>query len=178
LASQTARIGVVTAELYPQFNIAGDFTMLTTSTSDMGDWDNRDWAFGGIFRWNLFDGGRVRGQIEVEDARTEQLLQRYEQTVLDALEEVETSMSDYVREQQRRESLGKSVFAAEESVRLVLILYRTGLTDFQNVLDMQRSLFEQQDQFADSEGTLTSNLISIYTALGGGWDPADLPELE
>ena len=95
-----------------------------------------------------------------------------------ALEEVETSMSDYVREQQRRASLGKSVFAAQESVRLVLILYRTGLTDCQNVLDMQRSLFEQEDEYADSEGNVTANLIRIYTALGGGWDPADLPDLE
>ena len=68
--------------------------------------------------------------------------------------------------------------AAERSVELVLILYRTGLTDFQNVLDMQRSLFEQQDELAESEGQVTQNLIRIYAALGGGWDPADLPELE
>jgi len=84
-------------------------------------------------------------------------------------------MSDYAREQERRALLAKSVFAGQESVRLVLILYRTGLTDFQNVLDMQRSLFEQQDEFADSEGQVTGNLIRIYTALGGGWDPDELP---
>jgi len=178
LAAQTAQIGVATADLYPQFNIGGNFSIVSANFDDSGDWDNRNWAFGGIFSWNLFDGGRVRGRIDVEDARTEQALQRYEQTVLDALEEVETSMSDYFREQQRRDSLTKSSFAASESVRLVLILYRTGLTDFQNVLDMQRSLFEEQDQLADSEGTVTSNLIRIYTALGGGWDPADLPDLE
>jgi NodT family efflux transporter outer membrane factor (OMF) lipoprotein len=178
LASQTARIGVVTADLYPRFDIGGNFSIISTSTDDLGEWDNRNWTFGGIFTWNLFDGGRIRGQIDVEDARTEQALRRYEQTVLDALEEVETSMSDYAREQQRRASLTKSSFAAQESVRLVLILYRTGLTDFQNVLDMQRSQFEEQDQLADSAGTVTSNLIRIYTALGGGWDPADLPDLE
>jgi NodT family efflux transporter outer membrane factor (OMF) lipoprotein len=178
LAAQTARIGVATAELYPRFNINGNFSILTSNFDDGADWDNRNWAFGGFFTWNLFDGGRIRGLIEVEDARTEQALERYEQTVLEALEDVETSISDYAREQQRRDSLSKSVFAAEESVRLVLILYRTGLTDFQNVLDMQRSLFEQQDQYADSDGIVTVNLIRIYTALGGGWDPADLPEME
>lgn len=175
LAAQTARVGVATADLYPQFNILGRFSIVTTNFDDLGDWDNRGWSVGGIFSWNLFDGGRVRGQIDVEDARTEQALRRYEQTVLDALEEVETSMSDYAREQERRASLAKSVFAGQESVRLVLILYRTGLTDFQNVLDMQRSLFEQQDEFADSEGQVTGNLIRIYTALGGGWDPDELP---
>ena len=120
----------------------------------------------------------MRGVIEVEDARTEQALKRYEQTVLDALEEVETSISDYTREQQRRESLSQSVFAAEESVRLVLILYRAGLTDFQNVLDMQRSLFEQQDLYADSDGLVSVSLIRIYAALGGGWDPAELPDID
>jgi outer membrane protein TolC len=168
----------VTADLYPRFDIGGNFSIISTSTDDLGEWDNRNWTFGGIFTWNLFDGGRIRGQIDVEDARTEQALRRYEQTVLNALQEVETSMSDYVREQQRRASLTRSSFAAQESVRLVLILYRTGLTDFQNVLDMQRSLFEEQDQLADSAGTVTSNLIRIYTALGGGWDPSQLPEID
>ncbi len=152
--------------------------MISADFDDSGDWDNRNWSFGGIFSWNLFDGGRVRGRIDVEDARTEQLLQNYEQTVLDALNEVETSMSNFAREQQRVASLTKSALAAQESVRLVLILYRTGLTDFQNVLDMQRSLFEEQDQLAASEGAVTTNLIEIYTALGGGWDPADLPQLD
>ena len=178
LAAQTARIGVATAELYPRFFVNGNFSILTSSFTDGTDWDNRNWAFGGFFTWNLFDGGRVRGVIEVEDARTEQALKRYEQTVLDALEEVETSISDYTREQQRRESLSQSVFAAEESVRLVLILYRAGLTDFQNVLDMQRSLFEQQDLYADSDGLVSVNLIRIYAALGGGWDPAELPDID
>lgn len=178
LASQTAQIGVATAQLYPQFSLGGNFSMISANFDDAGDWDNRDWSFGGIFTWNLFDGGRVRGRIDVEDARTEQALQNYEQTVLDALSEVETSMSNYAREQQRVASLTKSSFAAQESVRLVLILYRTGLTDFQNVLDMQRSLFEEQDQLAESEGGVTSDLIEIYTALGGGWDPDDLPELD
>ncbi len=69
--------------------------MISADFDDSGDWDNRNWSFGGIFSWNLFDGGRVRGRIDVEDARTEQLLQNYEQTVLDALNEVETSMSNF-----------------------------------------------------------------------------------
>ncbi len=175
LAAQTARIGVATADLYPRFTIQGDFTILATDTDDLTDWQDRRWSIGGFFDWNLFDGGRVRGVIDIEDARTEQLLYRYEQTVLSALEEVETAMSDFTQEQQRRRALDQSATAAQRSVELVLILYRTGLTDFQNVLDMQRSLFEQQDQFADSDGKVTRDLIRIYAALGGGWDPEDNP---
>ena len=177
LAAQTARIGLATAELYPRFDIIGDFTILSTDASDLTEWGNRRFSIGPFFSWNLFDGGRVRGQIEVEDARTEQALHRYEQAVLSALEEVENAMSDFVRERERKEALSRSAIAAEKSVELVLILYRTGLTDFQNVLDMQRSLFEQQDRLADSDGKIVKDLIRIYAALGGGWDPDDLPTI-
>jgi outer membrane protein TolC len=92
--------------------------------------------------------------------------------VLDALEDVENSMVAYVEESERRDALGRSVQAAKKSVELVNVLYRTGLTDFQNVLDMERSLFDQEDLFAGSEGRVTQNLIAIYRAMGGGWAPA------
>lgn len=178
LAAQTARIGLAEAELYPRFALAGDFTLLATDVDDLIDWDSRRYSFGPFFSWNLFDGGRVRGQIQVEDARTEQALRLYEQTVLSALEDVESAMSAFVEERQRKASLERSATAAQRSVDLVLILYRTGLTDFQNVLDMQRSLFEQQDQMADSEGKIIKDLIRIYAAIGGGWDPDDLPAID
>ena len=79
-------------------------------------------------------------------------------------------MVAYERESERMEALERSVIAAQESVNLVLTLYRTGLTNFQNVLDMERSLFRQQDQYAESEGLVVQNLVSLYRALGGGWD--------
>jgi outer membrane protein TolC len=106
----------------------------------------------------------------VEDALTEQALIRYEQTVLKAMEDVENSLVDYAEESSRREILEGSVVAAQKSVELVKVLYITGLTDFQNVLDMERSLFEQQDDFASSEGSVTQNLIRVYRSLGGGWE--------
>ena len=178
LAAQTARIGVATGELYPRFAILGDFSTLATDSGDLFESGSRQFSIGPFFSWNLFDGGRMRGQIEVEDARTEQALHRYEQTVLSALEEVENAMSDFVNERERKAALSRSAIAAEKSVELVLILYRTGLTDFQNVLDMQRSLFEQQDRLADSDGKIVKDLIRIYAALGGGWDPDDLPSID
>jgi NodT family efflux transporter outer membrane factor (OMF) lipoprotein len=167
LAGQTAAIGVATAELYPQFTLSGTFGYL--ATSDLFDWSNRTWGFGPAFRWNLFDGGRIRSRIKVEDARAQQALARYEQTVLSAYEEVETSLSFYVEELNRREALDRSVVAAKESVALVNELYKSGLTDFQNVLDTERAQFEQEDQLAESRGLVAQNLIGVYTALGGGW---------
>ena len=174
LAAQTARIGVATAELYPQFSLNGTFGL--ESTDDLFESRNRAWSFTPFIRWNLFDGGSIRNSINVEDARTEEALVIYEQTVLLALEDVENSMVAYLEEQQRRESLERSVTAAQRAVELVKVLYDTGLTDFQNVLDTERSLFTQEDQLAESEGAVVQNLIAVYRALGGGWLP-DPPEL-
>jgi len=121
--------------------------------------------------WNLFDGGRVRSAIRVEDARSEQALFRYEQTVLSALEDAENAMVAYVQASERRDALERAVTATRRSEGLVQTLYKTGLTNFQNVLDTQRSLAQREDELAESEGAVTRNLILIYRALGGGWAP-------
>ena len=172
LAAQTALIGVATADLYPTFSLFGTFGMAATDFAKTFEYDkSRMYAIGPSFRWNIFDGGRVRNQIRVEDARTEQALARYEQTVLGALEDVENAMVSYLQEDARREKLEQSVTAARKSAELVRTLYKTGLTDFQNVQDMEQSQFEQEDQLAESKGKVTQNLISVYRALGGGWNP-------
>jgi NodT family efflux transporter outer membrane factor (OMF) lipoprotein len=172
LAAQTAEIGIATAALYPRFSLVGTFALESFRASEWLKRKSLAYGFGPAFRWNLFDGGRVRSAIGVEDARTEQALARYEQSVLDALEEVENAMVSYVQESDRRDALSRAVVAARKSVELVNILYRTGLTDFQNVLDMERSRFEQEDALAESQGRVTQEVIRLYKALGGGWAPA------
>ena len=169
LAAQTAQIGVATADLYPRFSLSGAFAF--EGTSDIFDWSKRTWFIAPAFRWNLFDGGRVRNRIKAEDARTQAALVRYEQSVLSALEDVENAMTSYIQETDRSKILNRSVIAAGKSVDLVKALYKAGLTDFQNVFDMERSSFEQQQEFAASTGLVTQNLIRIYRALGGGWQP-------
>lgn len=176
LASQTAEIGVATAALYPAFSLSGTFALEGQDFSDTGDWDSRTWGFGPAMRWNLFDGDRIRNAIKVEEARTEQAMADYERTVLLALEEVENAMVAFEREKERLEDLFNSVAAAQESVKLVRELYDNGLTDFQNVLDMQRALTAQQDLLAESEGTVANNLVRLYTALGGGWSIEPIEE--
>jgi len=176
LAAASAQIGVATADLYPRFSLTGFFAF--EGTADIFDSSKQAWAIGPAVRWNLFDGGRVRSAIKAEEARTEQAFANYENTVFVAIEEVENAMTAYVEEQIRRESLRRSVTAASESVKLVNTLYRTGLTDFQNVLDTERSLFQQEDALAESEGLVSENLVRIYRTLGGGWkadDDAEAP---
>jgi NodT family efflux transporter outer membrane factor (OMF) lipoprotein len=175
LAAQTSEIGIATAGLYPAFSLSGTFALEAQQIKDIGDWDSRTWGFGPAMRWNMFDGNRIRSSIKVQEAQAEQAMVSYEQTILLALEEVENAMVALAEERQRVEALERSVLAAQKSVELVQNLYEIGLTDFQNVLDMQRALTTQQDQLAESRGRIAKNLVRIYTSLGGGWS-VEIPE--
>ncbi len=171
LASQHARIGVATADLYPSFSLTGLIGLQATSFGDLGSGDALTWSIGVPVRWNLFTGGRVRSQIRVEEARTRQALVAYEQSVLFALEEVQNFMVAYGRERMRRDKLAESVDATQRSLDLVLTQYRAGLTNFQNVLDTQRSLLNRQDDYANSKGLVLQGMVGMYRSLGGGWTP-------
>ena len=177
LAAQTARIGVATADLYPAFSLTGTFTFQAEDFGDVGRSSSQAYSFGPGLRWHLLSGDRVRSNIQREEALTEQARLRYEQTVLSAVEEVENAMASFIQESKRRTSLQSSADESERSVKLVRELYANGLTDFQNVLDMQRTLWTQQDRLAASRGQIVLNLIRIYKAVGGGW-PLDRPEQE
>lgn len=180
IAAETARIGVATAELYPRFSLFGSFGFESLDSGDLFEWSSRAWSIGPSVQWRIFEGGRIRANIRAQAAVAEEALLQYEQTVLLALEEVENAMVSYVEEIKRRESLENSVAAAQKSVELVQTLYTAGLTDFQNVLDMERSLVQEQDKLAESEGLVAGNLVGIYKALGGGWAPESdrEPEIE
>jgi outer membrane protein TolC len=171
LASQTARIGVATADLYPRFSLSGAFSFDATDAGDLLKWDSRTFGLGPRMQWNLFAGGRVGATISAEEALTEEALGFYKETVLTSYEEVENALVAFVQEQRRRDALARSVVAAREGVRLVNVVYRQGLTQFQNVLDTEQLLFEQEDELAQSRGQVVRNLIRVYKALGGGWAP-------
>jgi outer membrane protein TolC len=156
----------------------GTFVLESTEFSDVTSWGSRKYGFGPSFSWNIFDGNRVQSNIQIQEARTEQLLAAYKQTVLSGLEEVENSMVSYVQELDRMGALERTVFAAGKSAELVEIRYVNNLTDFQNVLDMQRSLSTQQDSLAASQGAVVQNLISLYKALGGGWQTQQFSAVE
>ncbi|RKY22504.1 MAG: RND transporter [Planctomycetota bacterium] len=178
LAAQSARVGVATAAEYPVFSISGSYRHVSNSSDTWTDSESRSWFFGPDMSWNLFDGGQVQGSIDVADERLLQAMASYEQAVLEALEEVENSLVSYHLESDRRAALERSVDASERTVTLVKTLYDNGVVDFQNVLDAERALTDQQDQLAESEGFVVRNMVSLYRALGGGWDPDDpvLPE--
>jgi multidrug efflux system outer membrane protein len=169
LAAQTARIGVATADLYPKFRLIGSIGLESVSTGNLLTANSRTWSITPGISWNIFRGGAIRQNIKVQSARQEQALIQYESAVLNAQEEVENVLTAYAKQQRRRESLAAATSAAQAAVQLAQDQYRVGLVDFSNVLDAQRSLLSFQDQLARSDGAVTSNLIRLYKALGGGW---------
>ncbi|NPU84157.1 MAG: efflux transporter outer membrane subunit [Syntrophaceae bacterium] len=169
LAAQTAKIGVATADLYPKFKLNGSIGVDSTLIGRLFTSGTYSWSFGPQITWTLFDGGAIRRNIEAQTALQEQYWIAYEAAVLGALEEAENAIRAYVEEQIRRKSLIEATRAAEEAARLAKLKYQAGLTDFSTVLDAERSLLTFQDSLAQSEGAITSNLIKLYKALGGGW---------
>ena len=127
--------------------------------------------------WPIFYSGSIRNNIKAQEAIQEQVLQRYESTVLNAVREVRDALVDHQKEQTRRKSLRMAVKAAREAEALAADRYRNGLSDFSNVLDAQRSLHLFQEQLAASEGAVSQHAVRLYKALGGGWksmqDPSE-----
>jgi NodT family efflux transporter outer membrane factor (OMF) lipoprotein len=170
LAAATARVGMATADLYPRFSLTGSFSMQSSEFSDLPKWISRSFEFGPTLLWPIFEGGRLRAVVEVRSAEQEQALVSYEQTVLRSLEEVHDAIAAFVTEQDRRKSLQEAVRANQESTDLARELYRKGLTDFTTVLDSEEQLHQTQEALLENEATVTTSLIALYKALGGGWE--------
>jgi outer membrane protein, multidrug efflux system len=167
--SATARIGVATADLFPKFNLGGSITMSASKPGDLR-WDQRSWSYGSSAGWEIFNAGRVSYNIEVQKALQQQAVLTYKKTVLTAIQDVENALIAYVKEQEHHKSLADAVTANRKAVELSTQLYVEGQTDFISVLDAQRSLYVTEDALVRSTGTLSTDLIAIYKALGGGWD--------
>ena len=169
LAAQTARIGVATADLYPSFSLTGSLGVAALNGGDLFQSSSAVYGIGPSFSWNLFDMGRIRKNIAVQDARTEQALLNYELTMLQAVKEVEDSLSGYYEQQQRTAALDKSVTASKEALSMSTKLYKDGLTAFQDVLDAQRALLSAESSLDQAVGYTAIELVNLYKALAGGW---------
>ena len=172
LAAQTAAIGVAATAKYPHFGLSGSIGYEAITKGNPLSLGNLIGSIAASAFSTVFDAGRIRQQIEVQNARQEQALVDYEATILGALEEVENALVAYLDEQVRRQSLVEAADAAGRALDLLRANYAAGLVDFQPVLDSQRSLLSLQDQLARSDGAVTSDLIRLYKALGGGWTAA------
>jgi NodT family efflux transporter outer membrane factor (OMF) lipoprotein len=172
LASQTAQIGVATAELYPKLKLSGAIGVEALTFKGLFNSGSTSSSGAAGLSWRIFDAGAIRQNIEIQSALQEQYLIAYESAVLAALEEAENAIAAYAQEQNKRQSLGEAVRAAEAAAELAQIKYKTGLTDFTTVLETERSLLSFRNQLVQSDGAVATNLVRLYKALGGGWSPS------
>ena len=170
LAADTAVIGVATAELFPKFSLLGTGGLQSLSAGNFFGAASKYWSAGPTMRWRIFDLGHVRSQIQAAQAHAEQTLAAYEKTVLIALQNVEDELVACGNEQVKQHALANAVAANRRALELANELYIKGLGNFLNVLDAERSLYQAEDQLADSQRAATENLVALYKALGGGWE--------
>lgn len=173
LAAATARIGVATSDLYPRFFLLGSFGTLSVRAADFFTAGSRAWSFGPEIRWSIFEGGRVLANIDFEDARQEQAALRFEQTLLEALRDVEDALIAHSNEQLRRVLLARAVSSQRRAVELARERYEQGLVDFLIVLEAQRSLYAAEENLVQSQQTVATNAIALFKAVGGGWNEKD-----
>jgi len=177
LATATANIGVAKSDLFPKFFLTGSAGFQSVNASDWFTGDSKFWSVGPTMQWRIFDAGRIRSNIKVQNARQEQALASYERTVLTAFEDVENGLVMYAKEQVRRRSLQDAVVSSQKSLDTANQLYANGLTDFLRVLDAERSRYQSQDALVQSDRTISADLISLYKSLGGGWEVMEHSEL-
>lgn len=167
VAAQSALIGVAESDFYPSLSLLGSIVWSASSVG--GTSNNLDFIGGPSLRWNLFDHGKISNNVRVQDARLQQLIESYRDTVRQAAREADDAASGLSKSLERERILRQAEVAAKRSLVLASAQYREGFSDFQRVLDAQRALLDQQDNYLISRSDAVSNLIALYKALGGGW---------
>jgi NodT family efflux transporter outer membrane factor (OMF) lipoprotein len=169
LAAQTAQVGVATAAMYPSLSLTGSFGLNSGTAGNLFSSGVETTGYGVSLNMPIFRAGALRQQVNAQNAVVDQALATYESTVLSALEEIENALTEWANEQRRHEALVQAATSARIARELALVQYNSGLVDFQTVLTADRQLIQTEDSLAVSDGEVTSNLIRLYKAFGGGW---------
>jgi NodT family efflux transporter outer membrane factor (OMF) lipoprotein len=170
LASATARVGVATADLFPHVIVAGGAGMQGQGLGVTPASGSFIWSAGPSISWSLLDFGTLDALVNIADLRTREMLANYKQTVLNAVAEVDTSLSSYESQQDRLGNLTTALTASQRAVSLSTERFNRGLTDSLNVIDAERQEFELEDQYVIAQRTAAEQFIALFKALGGGWE--------
>jgi len=168
LAVANASVGIATAELYPKVNLAAFIGLQNTTITDFTPL-GKSWSAASSLSMPIFNWGKLNANIKSKKAQFEQVFLTYQSTVLSAFKEVEDALIAYSKEQERHKALAKAVEANQLAVQLADERYRKGLTAFLDVLESQTALYQTQSLLITSESQLSSDLVALYKALGGGW---------
>ncbi|MEM7204063.1 MAG: efflux transporter outer membrane subunit [Planctomycetota bacterium] len=172
-AAATADIGVAVAELYPKLFVLGGASLQSAGSGDWIEPASRAWQLGPAIRWRLFESDRLHAEVEGRRAARAAAMARFEQTVLIALEDVETAAVNHQRERTRQETLLRATTAARAAASRAGSLYDAGLTDFLTVLDAERRRNDAEQALIGSEIALRTSVVVLFKALGGGWAEAE-----
>jgi len=180
--AQSAQIGVAKADLYPALSLSGNFGFLSSNGGQAGlgnilQWNSRTYQFGPSFQWNILNYGQIKNNVRLQDAKLQELLLNYQNTVLKAQQDVEDNLAAFLLAQDRASFLAKSAETARNSLDIAVKQYREGVRDFTTVLLAQQSLLSAQDNLAATLGSLSLDLVGVYRALGGGWEMREGKEL-
>ncbi len=173
LAAATARVGQAEAARYPSFSLGGSIGLQALGLSTFTGGGQVARSLAASVSGPVFDAGRLRAQVEVQDALREQQLAAYRKAVLTALEEVHNALVAFADGRRRQQALVEAAAAARNAALYARHRYASGLIDFQTVLSTERSLLTLEDSLASAEAARLTALVQLYKALGGGWSPAD-----
>jgi NodT family efflux transporter outer membrane factor (OMF) lipoprotein len=175
VAAQSAQIGIAEADYYPALSLLGALGWSGSSLS--GAPNVGSLSFGPALRWNLFDHGAIANNVRVQDARLQQLIESYQNTVLLAAQEVDNAVTEVLKTAEQQVILDESVDAAERALAIANTRYREGYAGFQRVLDAQRALFSQEERQLLNRGSHIGAIIAVYKGLGGGWEAGTIETL-
>jgi NodT family efflux transporter outer membrane factor (OMF) lipoprotein len=167
VAAQSAQIGIAEADYYPTISLLGSLGWSGKDKS--GSPDIGSLGIGPTLKWNIFDHGRIKNNIRVQDTRLQQLIENYQESVLQAAREVDDAAISIIKTSEAQTLYDQTVTAAKRSLTLATARYREGYSDFQRVLDAQQALFVQADRRLVNHGSHLSSVVNLYKGLGGGW---------
>lgn len=170
LASATARIGVATANLYPQVGLIGSIGAQGQGWGTNPAMGSHIWSFGPAALWPVLDFGALDAQVDVARLQRRAYLLNYRRTILNAVEEVDTAVDAYSAQEDRLKNLGDGLVAAQRAVDLATARYNRGLTDYLNVVDAERQLYSFQSDYAQAQVAEGEQFVQLYRSLGGGWE--------
>jgi NodT family efflux transporter outer membrane factor (OMF) lipoprotein len=173
LAAETARIGLAKSDWFPKLSLTGDAGQESVTLGKWFEPGSQFWSLGPTLQWRALDFGRVRAEVRAQTAVQEAALATYEKAVLNALQEAENAVVAYAQERNRHGALADEVAENRRSYDMADGLYTQGSVSYLDVLDAERSLYQSEDDLAVSDQAVSIDLITLYKALGGGWETFD-----
>jgi len=169
LAAATARIGAATADLFPQVAVSASIGSEGQGWGTTPSINKHIWSFGPGAVWPLLDFGALDAQVDIAQLAARASMVNYRKTILNAVQQVDTSLDAYQAQEKRIEQLSTAMMAGQRAVDLATSRYDRGLTDFLNVVDAERQLYDLQEQYTEAQVTQGEQFVQLYKSLGGGW---------